>query len=78
MAVAGSRAGTLTSTWASKTGFRPAEKAHPALVVEGLDALVLALAGAGYPVQWDDDLPEVRRCFVADPFGNRIELIEAR
>ncbi len=58
-------------------GFRPAEKAHPALVVEGLDALVHALAGAGYPVKWDDDIPEVRRCFVADPFGNRIELIEA-
>jgi len=58
-------------------GFRPAEKAHPALVVEGLDGLVGALAAAGYPVKWDDEMPEVRRCFVADPFGNRIELIEA-
>ncbi len=58
-------------------GFRPAQKAHPALVIEGLDALVEALAAAGYPVKWDEDIPEVRRCFVADPFGNRIELIEA-
>ena len=51
-------------------------KAHPALVVEGLDRLVQVLAGAGHPVTWDAELPGVRRCFVADPFGNRIELIE--
>jgi catechol 2,3-dioxygenase-like lactoylglutathione lyase family enzyme len=57
--------------------FRPARKAHPALVVEGLDALAVALAGAGHPVRWDAELPGVRRCHVDDPFGNRIELIAA-
>jgi catechol 2,3-dioxygenase-like lactoylglutathione lyase family enzyme len=57
--------------------FRPARKAHPAIVVGGLDALVAALARADIVVRWDDEVPGTRRCFVDDPFGNRIELIEA-
>jgi catechol 2,3-dioxygenase-like lactoylglutathione lyase family enzyme len=57
--------------------FRPAEKAHPALIVEGLDALVAALGAAGHRVEWDNELPGVRRCSTSDPFGNRIEFIEA-
>jgi catechol 2,3-dioxygenase-like lactoylglutathione lyase family enzyme len=56
--------------------FRAARKAHPALRVDGLDQLVGALAAAGHPVRWDDELPGVRRCYVDDPFGNRIELID--
>lgn len=56
--------------------FVPAKKAHPALVVDGLDGLVSALAVAGHGVRFDDALPGVRRCYVDDPFGNRIELIE--
>jgi len=60
----------------AEEGFRPAEKAHPALAVEGLDALVGALTAAGYPVRWDSELEGVRRCYVSDPFGNRIELID--
>jgi len=57
--------------------FRPATKAHPAFVVDDLDALVDAVAAAGHAVRWDTDLPGVRRCHVADPFGNRVELIGA-
>ncbi len=57
--------------------FRPARKAHPALVVEELDALCGALELAGHDVAFDDEVPGVRRCYVVDPFGNRIELIEA-
>ncbi len=57
--------------------FRPARKAHPALVVEGLDALCAALEAAGHGVRDDDAVPGVRRCFVDDPFGNRIELVAA-
>lgn len=56
--------------------FRPARKAHPALVVAGLDELVAALEATGTGVRWDTELPGVRRCYVDDPFGNRIELIE--
>jgi catechol 2,3-dioxygenase-like lactoylglutathione lyase family enzyme len=58
-------------------GFRAARKAHPALRVQELDALAIGLDQQGHDVRWDDELPDVRRCFVDDPFGNRIELIEA-
>ena len=53
--------------------FRPARKAHPAFVVDDLDAVVARAAA----VRWDDELPGVCRCYVDDPFGNRIELIDA-
>ena len=55
--------------------FRPAQKAHPAVLVDELDDLVARIARTGRTVRWDDDLPGVRRCYVDDPFGNRIELI---
>lgn len=57
--------------------FRPAKKAHPALIVDSLDDLVEVFAQAGIPVRWDEENPAVRRCYVDDPFGNRIELVPA-
>lgn len=57
--------------------FHPATKAHPALRVDDLDSLVVGLESAGVTARWDDELPGVPRCFVDDPFGNRIELIDA-
>jgi catechol 2,3-dioxygenase-like lactoylglutathione lyase family enzyme len=57
--------------------FHPARKAHPALLVDGFDALCAELESQGYPVRPDHELPDVRRSYVDDPFGNRIELIEA-
>jgi len=56
--------------------FRPARKAHPALVVQDLDDLCAALEAAGHTLRFDDEVPGARRCYVDDPFGNRIELIE--
>lgn len=56
--------------------FTPARKAHPALRVRGYDDLLAALAAAGYGLAHDAELAGVRRAFVADPFGNRIELID--
>jgi catechol 2,3-dioxygenase-like lactoylglutathione lyase family enzyme len=58
--------------------FRAARKAHPALVVEGFDALLRRFDDSGVTWQWDHDLPAVRRCYVDDPFGNRLELIAGR
>ncbi|HVB06501.1 MAG TPA: VOC family protein [Acidimicrobiales bacterium] len=55
--------------------FRPALTAHPALRVAGLDELAPLLEAAGVPLHWDDT-PEVHRCVVFDPFGNRVELID--
>ena len=56
--------------------FRPARKAHPALVVEGLGLLVERLRAAGVIVRDDEPLAAYARAYVDDPFGNRIELLE--
>lgn len=58
--------------------FRPARKAHPALRVEGLTALIVRCVNAGHPVERDVPLPGLERVHVADPFGNRIELLDLR
>jgi catechol 2,3-dioxygenase-like lactoylglutathione lyase family enzyme len=57
-------------------GFSPSEKAHPALVVRGLAALRAALERADRDVADDAQLDGHERCYVRDPFGNRLELIE--
>ncbi len=56
--------------------FRPARKAHPALMVEGLAELTGKLKDAGYAPASDEPLEGFERVYVADPFGNRIELME--
>lgn len=56
--------------------FHPAKKAHPALVVEGLEDLAAQLRARGYAVQPDSRLEGYRRFYVHDPFGNRIEFME--
>jgi catechol 2,3-dioxygenase-like lactoylglutathione lyase family enzyme len=54
--------------------FQPARKAHPAFVVDDLDATRAALEAAGHDcVDSPDDLPGVRRFHAHDPFGNRLE-----
>lgn len=59
-----------------ETDFKPARKAHPALVTDDLDALTGKLEAAGVSVAPDTALADTQRCFVSDPFGNRIELIQ--
>jgi catechol 2,3-dioxygenase-like lactoylglutathione lyase family enzyme len=56
--------------------FRPAKKAHPALLVEDFDAMVQRIEGAGHAFKPAEDLGAARRGFVDDPFGNRVELVE--
>jgi catechol 2,3-dioxygenase-like lactoylglutathione lyase family enzyme len=57
--------------------FTPARKAHPAfrMAPQMLDELARRLGAAGAPVEWDHELPDVRRFFTQDPWGNRIELL---
>lgn len=55
--------------------FAPARKAHPALLVDDLDALETRLIEAGIEVVVDRALPGFRRFYVSDPFGNRLELL---
>lgn len=56
--------------------FRPARKAHPALLVDGLSELVERLAAAGVSLRDDEPLDGYDRVYADDPFGNRIELLE--
>jgi catechol 2,3-dioxygenase-like lactoylglutathione lyase family enzyme len=54
--------------------FRPARKAHPALVADDLATLVDTLTDAGFDVV-DATGAGRRRAYVHDPFGNRLELL---
>lgn len=56
--------------------FRPARKAHPALLVEDLAKLAERLEAGGVEPYGDQPLDGFERCYVDDPFGNRIELME--
>jgi catechol 2,3-dioxygenase-like lactoylglutathione lyase family enzyme len=58
--------------------FRPARKAHLALVVDGFDTLLSHLDDSAVAWKRDVELPGPRRCYVDDPFGNRLELIAGR
>ncbi len=55
--------------------FEPARKAHPAFRVRDLDALRDRLSASRVAVVPDGSLPDVRRFYAADPFGNRLEFI---
>lgn len=57
--------------------FSPARKAHPGLSVSVYDELQNRLRAAGEEVIDDDSIPGLRRCYIGDPWGNRIELVEA-
>ena len=59
-----------------EASFAPAGKAHPGLLVDDLAGLVGRLAAAGVPAVPDDLLPGHVRAYVADPFGNRVELLQ--
>jgi catechol 2,3-dioxygenase-like lactoylglutathione lyase family enzyme len=58
--------------------FRAAKKAHPALRCANYEGLTARLRSAGVSVTEDENIPGVRRCHIADPFGNRIELVSER
>ena len=56
--------------------FHPARKAHPAILVTNVDEVAARCARAGHPVEWDERYPGVRRFYVTDPFGNRVEIMQ--
>jgi catechol 2,3-dioxygenase-like lactoylglutathione lyase family enzyme len=56
-------------------GFAPARKAHPAFAVRRYDELLARLRAAGVEPSEDTAIPGVSRCYVSDPWGNRIELL---
>jgi len=70
-------AGTAQVHVGVETDFRPARKAHPGLVVGGLDELLEKCRAAGLAVKPAEAIDGRRRVHVNDFFGNRIELIES-
>jgi catechol 2,3-dioxygenase-like lactoylglutathione lyase family enzyme len=58
--------------------FRPAKKAHPAFAVRDLVVLRETLMAHAVQIVDDHSLPGTRRFFAEDPWGNRLEFLEAR
>lgn len=59
-----------------EANFRPARKAHPAFLVDDLDATERTLRDAGAEIDVGAQLPDSRRFHASDPFGNRLEFIQ--
>lgn len=57
--------------------FTPARKAHPAFLVDDLGRLRTRLEGAGYDCRDDKPVEGYSRFFAFDPFGNRVEFMQA-
>ena len=70
------RAGGVEFHLGVEQDFRPATKAHPAVVVDDLDGLAARLQAAGQDATWDDEFPGHQRIYAADPFGNRLEFLQ--
>lgn len=56
--------------------FRPSRRGHPAFRVDAIDDLAESCRSGGFEVLWDARYPGVRRFYVHDPFGNRIEVMQ--
>ena len=56
--------------------FRAAKKAHAALRVKNMIVVKTALNSYKIPFREDEANPGVKRIFVEDPWGNRLELVE--
>ncbi len=57
--------------------FIPAKKAHVCFVVDDLSKIESVMAGQGFEVKPDTAIENLKRFFTKDPFGNRIEIMEA-
>jgi len=56
--------------------FAPQRKARPAFLATEIAELAKSLEEEGFAVKWDDALPERKRFYASDPFGNRIEFMQ--
>jgi acyl-CoA thioesterase len=71
------RCGELQLHLGVEEPFVPARKAHPAIRLAGYDAFVAKLSAAGFVIRPDTSVPLMRRSFIDDPFGNRLELVDS-
>ncbi|MED4751179.1 VOC family protein [Brevibacillus choshinensis] len=61
-----------------ESAFQPAKKAHPAFLVHQIERLMGHLQEKGISIRIDDEIPGLIRFFTEDPFGNRLEFMEAK
>ncbi len=71
------RAGGVELHLGVEVDFRPAGKGHPGILTNDLDRVVARLERGGHDAAWDDNFPGFRRVYAHDPFGNRLEFLEA-
>ena len=70
------RSGTVAVHLGVDAEFHPAKKAHPAFRCSDYKKMLSRLEALGVTIVPDETLFEgMVRCYIADPFGNRIELI---
>ena len=55
--------------------FRPAKKSHPGILVRDLEAFAQHVQGHGLVPEWDDAFPGMRRFYLRDNNGNRLEFL---
>jgi catechol 2,3-dioxygenase-like lactoylglutathione lyase family enzyme len=60
-----------------QNAFQPATKAHPAIRVLDMAALRTRLKKHNIAVNEDDAIIGLDRFYISDPFGNRLEFVEA-
>lgn len=70
------RSGSVELHLGIEADFQPARKAHPGLRVDDIERLASRFHEAGYEVSWDERYPGIRRFYVQDPFGNRVEILQ--
>lgn len=58
--------------------FRPAQKAHPAFLVDDLASMLRRCEARQVKMVADQPLEGYNRMHIFDPFGNRIELMERK
>ena len=67
-------AGNVRVHVGAEAEFVPARKAHPALTLRNLRSFI---ASIDLDATWNSEIEGLDRCHVHDPFGNRIELVDA-
>ena len=70
------RAGSVNLHLGLEPDFHPAKRAHPALVVDGMDQILAACERDNITIKPDVSFNGFRRVHIFDPFGNRLELME--
>lgn len=58
--------------------FRANTKAHVAFLVEDVADITARAEAAGYAIKANDELGDVERVFIYDPFGNRLEFLRPK